>query len=36
MGKGKEGCTGLGGGEGMLLSGEFGALLKELDCVLGS
>ncbi|KAK9986903.1 hypothetical protein SO802_031854 [Lithocarpus litseifolius] len=31
MGKGKGGCIGLGGGEGMLFSGELGVLSKELE-----
>ena len=31
MGKGRGGCTGLGGGEGMLFSGELGVLLEELE-----
>ena len=31
MGKGRGGCIGLGGGEGMLFSGEPGALSEELE-----
>jgi len=31
MGKGRRGCIGLGGGEGMLLSKEIGALSEELE-----
>ena len=35
MGKGRGGCTGLGGGEGLLLFGELGVLLKELEVCFG-
>ena len=35
MGKGRGGCIGLGGGEGMLLSGKLGALSEELVVCFG-
>ena len=35
IGKGRGGCTGLGGGEGMLLSRELGALSEELEVCFG-
>ena len=35
MGKGRRGCIGLGGGEGMLLSEELRALSEELEVSFG-
>ena len=35
MGKGRGGCIGLGGREGMLLFGELGVLSKELEVCFG-
>ena len=35
MGRGKGGCTGLGGGEGMLLFGESEAPSEELEVYFG-
>ena len=35
MGKGRGGCIGLGGGEGMLFSGKPGALSEELEVCFG-